>query len=88
MVRSGKRRNVSSVANGGTAHSNIKGAERVTPLQIIADWLWSESDQIDFDDMGAEAAMQIVAKLDAAGYKIVRKDMTEQMLERVKQINR
>ncbi len=42
-----------------------------TPREVIADWLWNEADAIDFDDMGDEAGMQIIRKLEAAGYVIV-----------------
>lgn len=34
--------------------------------------------------IGKDGAIAIMNALDAAGYKIVRKDMTEQMLDRVK----
>jgi len=36
--------------------------------------------------VGTDGAIAIMNALDAAGYKIVRKDETEQMLERVKNL--
>jgi hypothetical protein len=52
------------------------------PLIVIADTYvraWDHHVLID-------AARAILAELDTAGYKIVSKDETEQMLERVKRI--
>lgn len=44
-----------------------------TPREVLADWLWSEADQIDFDDMGERAGQQIIDALAGAGFEIVPK---------------
>lgn len=42
-----------------------------TPREVLAYWLWTEADAIDFDDMGDRAGQQILAALNKAGFKVV-----------------
>ena len=39
-----------------------------TPKEVIAYWLWTEADAIDFDDMGERAGQAILDALNDAGY--------------------
>lgn len=52
-----------------------------TPREVVAYWLWTEADAMDFDDMGVQAGSQVIAALDRAGFAIVPKEPTEAMLE-------
>lgn len=54
-----------------------------TAREIIAEVMDDEKMMYDADEASADI---IIAAIDAAGYKIVRKDETEQMLERIKSL--
>ena len=55
----------------------------MAPVAVIAAKL---RDGVNWERLPFVTAKTIIETLDAAGYKIVRKDETEQMLERVKRI--
>lgn len=42
-----------------------------SPREVIAHWLWTEADAIDFDDMGDQAGQNILDALNKAGWKVV-----------------
>lgn len=63
--------------------SNIEPSALPAPDTIARAWVQSWDQHI-----GADGAVAVMNALDAAGYKIVRKDDTEQMLERVKALHR
>lgn len=63
--------------------SNIEPTTLPAPETIARAWVQSWDQHI-----GDDGAVAVMNALDAAGYKVVRKDATERMLDRVKVINR
>lgn len=42
-----------------------------SPQEIIADFIWSEIDVQDLDDMGSDCAQRILDRLTEVGWKVV-----------------